>query len=98
MSWAGVRGKSSGAPPADSSGKAYGKGFSADFSFNGGAPPMFGNTMPGDMMAEMPPVSVFLAPATMNITPVSSKPGNNKQIAMQFIQSSREVQQQMLRE
>lgn len=59
---------------------------------------MFGNTMPGDMLAEMPPVPVFLAPATMNITPVSSKPGNNKQIAMQFIQSSREVQQQMLRD
>lgn len=80
---------------------------SGSFPPNGGAPPSFTGT-PGDAFggAPAPPIPVFLAPATMNIVPISSRaalaapaaPGPNKQLAMQFISSPREVQTQMLQD
>lgn len=48
--------------------------------------------------APAPPRLVLLAPATAGITPVSSKPSRNKQIAMEFVSANKEKQTQMLRD
>mmetsp|Transcript_83842 Transcript_83842/g.130885 ORF Transcript_83842/g.130885 Transcript_83842/m.130885 type:complete len:511 (+) Transcript_83842:92-1624(+) len=75
---------------------------------NGFTTPMFPTTslpqMPPEGMAlgDRPPIDrpvpVFLARATANIVPVSSKTSADKTLALQFIQSPREMQQQMLRD
>jgi len=91
-------------PPAAGGGNgAWGKGSGGKDSFSSfgskasGPPPL---AMPPAIGAApvLPAVTVFLAPATKNIVPISSKPGPNKQLAMQFIASTREVQTQMLRD
>merc|ERR1719253_1962264 len=68
-------------------------------SHNDGAAMMPGAAMPSDIFAEGGPVvPVFLTPATSSIVPVSSKTGKNKEIALQFIQSPKDVQALMLKD
>lgn len=57
------------------------------------APP----AVPGEQQLG-PPRLVLLAPATASITPVSSKPRGNKEIAMQFVNADKETQTRMLRD